>query len=138
MSKQSVLVLGDTNNLLEKTGDKVRADGYTGLKDGLHTITIHLENFTGRVYLEASLASDPNENDWFPIYLNGAKPYVEYPLDPLNPTGIEGDTFVDAFTFQGNFLWLRARIDKTYIVPLPQTDPEKAELGSIKKILLNH
>jgi hypothetical protein len=54
------------------------------------------------------------------------------------PTGTTGDTGVDAFTFQGNFLFLRAKIDKTYIVPYPSTPSEQALLGSIRKILLNH
>ena len=138
MSKQSILVLSDTFIEMNVTGDKIRADAWFGLKDGLHTVTFHLEDFTGRIYIEASLESDPQENDWFPVFLNGAKSYMEYPLDSLVPTGIQGDTFVDAFTFQGNFLYIRARIDRSYIVPVPSTDAEKSLLGSVKKILLNH
>lgn len=138
MSSASIILLNDTGNELEVTGDKVPADGYYGSSDGLHTITIHLSNFTGRVYLEATLAADPKEEDWFYINLSGGKPYVQYPLSQLNPTGIHGDTGVDAYTFVGNFVYLRARIDKTYIVPAPSSDSEKALLGSITKILLNH
>lgn len=138
MSKQSVVLLGDTFIEQNVTGDAVRADAWFGFKDGIHTVTFHLENFTGRIFIEASLESDPQESDWFAIFLNGSKPYIQYPLDSLNPTGIDGDTFVDAFTFQGNFLWLRARIDRTYFVPAPTTDAEKSLLGSVRKILLNH
>lgn len=138
MSKQSVVLLGDTFIELNVTGDPVRADAWFGYKDGLHTVTFHLENLTGRIFIEASLASDPQENDWFAIFLNGAKAYNQYPLNPLEPTGVSGDTFVDAATFQGNFLWLRARLDRSYVVPVPTTDTEKSLLGSIRKILLNH
>lgn len=138
MSKQSVLMLNDTFIELNVTGDKIRADAWFGLKDGLHTVTFSLENYTGRIFIEASLESDPQENDWFTVFLNGAKPYMEYPLDSLAPTGLSGDTFVDAYTFQGNFLYLRARIDRSYVVPVPTTDSEKSHLGSVKKILLNH
>ena len=138
MSKQSVLMLDDTFIELNVTGDKVRADAFFGLKDGLHTVTFQLENFTGRIFIEASLESDPQEVDWFPVFLNGANAFQEYPLDPLEPTGISGDTFVDAYTFQGNFLFLRARVDRSYIVPVPTTDSEKSLLGSVKRILLNH
>lgn len=138
MSKQSVTVLTDTGYNLNVTSEPARADGYFGYKDGLHSISWTLENFTGRIYLEASLASQPTDNDWFAISLDGCNPYREYPLKPLEPTGSSGDTMVDAYTFQGNFLWVRVRIDRSYIVPQPVTDSEKEQLGSVAKVLLNH
>ena len=130
--------MSDTLIELNVTGDAVRADAWFLNKDGLHTVTFHLENLTGRIFIEASLASVPEENDWFTVNLNGAQPFAQYPLKPLEPTGITGDTFVDAYTFQGNFLWLRARLDRSYVIPVPTTDTEKSLLGSIRKILLNH
>ena len=138
MGKQSVLVLGSTGIEQNVTSDKVRADGWFGQKDGLHSIAWYLEDFTGRILVEASLETDPLESDWFPIQLDGAKSYIEYPEIPTNPSGPHGDTLVDAFTFQGNFLWLRVRIDRSYVVPVPTTDAEKGLLGSVGKVLLNH
>ena len=139
MGKQSIVMLDDTDINLNVTGEALRADAWYGYKDGLHTVAFYLENFTGRIYIEASLASEPTSEDWFPVFLNGAQAYMNYPINPLAPIGgPSGDTFVDAFTFQGNFLWLRARIDRSYVVPVPTTDAEKSALGSVKKILLNH
>lgn len=138
MGKQSVQVLGSTGIEQDVTSDKVRADGFFGQKDGLHSISWVLDDFTGRVFIDATLASDPEEIDWFPIFLNGAREYIEYPLDTINPTGANGDTGVDAVTFQGNFLYIRFKIDRSYVVPVPTTDSEKALLGSIGKVLLNH
>lgn len=137
-AKSSILLLNDTGNELEANGDPVRADGYYSAPDGLHTITIHLANFTGRFYLEGTLETDPSEDDWFYVHLTGGTPYVQYPQDPNNPTGEDGgDTGVDAYTFLGNFVFLRASIDKNYVVPFPTDDSEKALLGSIRKVLLN-
>lgn len=138
MSFQSVQVLGDTQVELNVTSDKVRADGWYGQKDGLHTISFYLDDFTGRIYLEASLATDPEESDWFDIFLNGGNSYQEYPLTPGAPTGTHGDTLVDAYTFQINALWVRVKIDRSYVMPQPTTDAEKTLLGSVSKILLNH
>lgn len=138
MSKQSITVLSDTGYNLDVTSDPVRADGYFGLRDGLHSISWTLENFTGRIWLEASLAATPSETDWFPVTLDGCNPYREYPLEPLAPTGSRGDTGVDAYTFQGNFLWIRVRVDRSYVVPQPVTDSEKEQLGSVARVLLNH
>lgn len=138
MSKQSVVVLGDTQVELNITGEKTRADGYFGFKDGLHTVTFHLADFTGRIFIEATLEANPQESDWFSIFLDGSKAYIEYPIKPLEPSGITGDTMVDAFTFQINAIYIRAKIDRSYITPVPTTDAEKSLLGSIRKILLNH
>lgn len=138
MSKQSVEMLGDTGIELVVVGEKIRADGFFGQKDGLHSIAWSLEDFTGRIFIDASLETDPQENDWFPIHLDGSKAYIEYPLISVSPSGANGDTTVDAFTFQGNFLWLRVRIDKTHVRPIPTTDSEKSLLGSVRKVLLNH
>ena len=131
-------MLEDTALELSVTGEKIRADGWFGNKDGLHSVAFYLSNFTGRIFLDASLETEPTSSDWFSIFLDGGNAFIEYPLDFLNPTGTQGDTKVDAVTFQGNFLWLRIRIDKTYIVPTPTTDSEKSLLGSVIKVLLNH
>ncbi len=138
MGKQSVLVLGNTGIEQNVTSDKAKADSFFGQKDGLHTMAWTLEDFTGRVFIDATLALDPEEIDWFPILLNGARAFIEYPLDSINPTGPHGDTGVDAVTFKGNFLFVRFRIDRSFVVPVPTTDAEKGLLGSIDKVLLNH
>lgn len=132
-------MLGDTFLELNVTGEKIRADGFFGQKDGLHSVAFYLQDFTGRVFIEGTLASEPVDGvDWFAIFLDGTNSFIEYPLDLSNPTGVNGDTMVDAFTFQGNFVYLRVRIDRSFVVPIPVTDPEKALLGSIGKVLLNH
>ena len=60
-----------TNKLeMSYTGDKARGDGFYGYADGLHTISFHVNNFTGRIYLEATLMENPTELDWFEIALN--------------------------------------------------------------------
>lgn len=138
MAKVSVQMLGDTQIELNVTGDKVRADGFFGQKDGLHQVAWSLEDFTGRIFLEASLETDPQETDWFTLFLDGSKAFIEYPLIPGDPSGAKGDTLVDSFTFQGNFIWLRVRIDREYIRPVPTTDIDKSLLGSVRKVLLNH
>jgi len=138
MAKVSTLMLGDTQLELDVTGDKIRADGFFGQKDGLHTVAWFLEDFTGRIFLEASLESDPQDDDWFSVFLDGSKAFIEYPLISGSPTGAKGDTLVDAFTFMGNFIYLRVRIDRSFIRPFPTTDVEKSLLGSVKKVLLNH
>ena len=76
--KTSELLLSNTSNQVSVTGEKIRADGWYGSKDGLHTIQITTANFRGRIAIQASLASSPQEDDWFFINLAGSNQYLIY------------------------------------------------------------
>jgi len=151
--QNSIVLLPDTSGLFEVTGDPVKADAYFGNPDGLHTIAIYLQNFIGRIFIEASLEKAPTSTDWFPIHLAGSIPYLEFLIGdsvsnvPANigegaTTGKDG---VIGFTFQGNFLWIRARLDRSFFPNPPSPSnisgdlsAEIANFGVIRKILLNH
>ena len=137
MSVQSFELLSDTSGQLNMVGPAVKADGFYGFSDGLHTISVKLSNFTGRVYIEATLELVPDCDDWFPIMLDSDNPYIEYPIDPHMTTDTKGDTGMDSFVIEGNFVFVRARINRDYVVPVPVTDQDLADLGSITRILMN-
>jgi hypothetical protein len=98
-----------------------RGDGYYGYRDGHHTLAVTFQNFIGRIQIEATLDIEPTEADWFPIWLTGTAPYKQY---NTNKTGSE------AFTFQGNFVFLRFRKMRSYL-----TDTLPA--GDISKVMLS-
>jgi hypothetical protein len=137
MSKSSVSILQNTQGLLNVTGEPVRADGWYGHSDGLHTVAIYLNNFQGRIYFEASISPQPIEEDWFPISVNGSK-YLSFPEDPLSPTGVLGDSGTIGFNLIGNFTWLRARVDRSYIAPEPTDQSQIDALGYVDRVLLNN
>jgi hypothetical protein len=134
---ESVTLLGSTQGQMNMTGDAVKADGWYSFIDGLHTIAIYVQNFTGRVSVQASLALEPQEQDWFDIQLTSSTSYVEFPLVPNNPTGQNGgDTGCSAYTFKVNALWLRARMDREYLGA--NNDPDTiSQLGVVSQILLS-
>jgi len=142
MSRRSINMLDNTSNKFEVTGPAVRADSYFGYTDGLHTVSVHYSNFTGRLKLQGTLSMEPTEDDWFDIHLSGGaeEPYVQYPKDPAKPTSSTngqsyiGDTGVDAFTFVGNFTHLRSKVEREY---LGQVDIENQGLGVVDKVLLS-
>jgi len=119
------------------TGPKTPGAGYTNTVGNNHTISAYLANFVGRLYIDGSLATDPQAADWFPIPLTlDLLPYQQFPKDPANPTsGDLGDTGIATYSFSGNFIWVRARIDRSYLSNQP-LDP--AYIGSITQILLNY
>ena len=134
MSATSVTVLINQNSL-SYSSDKVKADGYYGRTDGLHTVSSSITNFQGRIHLEGSLATEPTEDDWFPIYLTSGNSFRQYPVTsaPSGSNGL-GDTTTEAWTFRANILWLRARVDRYY---LNAGSYDNAQHGTVDKILLN-
>ena len=91
---------------LTYTSEKVKGDGYYGYADGLHTMSFHFKNFVGRIWVHATLVDDPAETDWFPISLDTNTDYYQYTTQTSGTVGT---------TFQGNFVWLRVKIDRDYI-----------------------
>tara|TARA_A100000172_G_scaffold31523_1_gene18757 strand:- start:1284 stop:1634 length:351 start_codon:yes stop_codon:yes gene_type:complete len=92
--------------------EKVKADGYYGNSDGLHTVAyICSSDFVGTIKMQGSLATDPdNAVDWFDI----------------DGTSVgDGASVVSTqyINFTGNFVWVRASTT--------------VETGSVTKIQLN-
>ena len=105
------------------TGDKARGDGFYGYSDGLHTVSFHVNNFTGRIWLQATLLESPTEADWFNIALSSGSAYLPY----------DAQSTTYGVTFTGNFVYVRARIDRSYLVD--QTYDASTH-GVVNKIVL--
>lgn len=137
MSKNSVTILQNTQGLLNVTGEPARADGWYGYSDGLHTVAIYLNEFQGRIMFQASISTQPLEEDWFPIQIENQN-YLSFPLDPMAPTGTSGDSGTLGFNIKGNFTWLRVKVDRSYLVPQPSDQAQIDGLGYVDKVLLNN
>lgn len=132
MLKPATTLLNGDPAQLNQTGTAQRAAGYysTAANGGWHTVSADLVDFTGRIYIEATLVAVPTEADWFPVQLSGTLPYAQYPANPAAPTGGHGDTVTDGWTFRGNFVWVRARVDRSYLV-------DTTHVGNARKILMS-
>lgn len=75
-------------------GDKKEAAGYYIANKNLQTLTWNLTNVTGTVLVQASLATDPQESDWFAVY--------SLPCNGLTQTSF--------YNLTGNFVWIRAAV----------------------------
>lgn len=94
--------------------DPFKGDGYYGRSDGFHTVQYTLAGFLGTVSIQATLAVEPTESDWFTVYSS------TYSL-----VNNEGETGSHIVNFTGNYVWIRANISNW-------TD------GTINSIKLNH
>lgn len=132
---ESLVLLPTTSGKVNVTGEKQKGAGYTNFLGGSHTVALTLTNFTGRILIQASLADNPVEQDWFPVYLQSDLPYVQFPRDLFNPSGLfGGDTGTFAYTFVGNYVWVRAVVSRDYLTPAPIDD---STVGSVSEVLLN-
>ena len=100
------------DSLVTITGDKFKGDGYYGWGDGLHTVSYQLTSFVGDIRIQATLAADPIDSDWFDV--DGTS--IGNDATPL--------TTVQIINFIGNFVWVRAVANYT--------------AGTINTILYNH
>lgn len=135
-------------SVIDFTGEKARAAGWYGHTQGLHTVAISVHNFQGRITLQGSQVLNPSEADWFTIALPAdypAKPYIEFPrsLISKNLNTPKGETSTIGFSFRINCLWLRAKIERAYLLPvhLPTyaglTADNISWLGNVDSILVN-
>ena len=132
----SITLLESTTLQVNVSGDKQKGAGYSNTIGCNHTVSIATINLIGRVFIEGSLASDPSEADWFPIQLIPGQDYIQFPADPRAPTGASGgDSSVVAYNFSGNYIWIRARLNRDYLVPYPM---DTSFVGAIKYVLLTY
>ena len=97
----------NNDTLFNSTPEK--GDGYFGAADGLHTVTYTVTpNFAGTLTMQATLATDPIEADWFPV----TDTTVRY-AQPLVPA----TTTTNYVNFTGNFVWVRARVFRSIDQP---------------------
>jgi hypothetical protein len=99
----STTVLVDYPNTATTTlnyiSDKVKGDGYFGNGDGLHTVAYTASRyFHGTVTMQATLASQPIESDWFNVQATSST------YTSLN---VRNTNTVDIYNFNGNFVWVR-------------------------------
>ena len=143
MIRKSVTMMSNTGTEWNKIGEPIRGDAYYGYTDGIHTIQVIYANLVGGFGIQGSLALDPKPEDWFWIKINPwgdvNQPFIPFPVDPYAPTGQNGgDTGSQAFTFIGNFVFLRAVLTRDYLQPSPvNVQWNSWQYGSIDKCLLS-
>lgn len=132
--QKSVVLMSNTAFMYDVIGEAFRADSWFGYTDGLHTVSVAYGNFHGNFHVQGSLSTDPNdESSWFEIDINSTDnriPYIEF----------NGESGTNAFSFVGNFTFIRAvmtRSDRDDLDPDPMNPAHTNEnQGFIEKALL--
>jgi hypothetical protein len=148
MSRTSYILLSAMPSVVDYTGIPVKAAGWYGHTKGLHTISICVHSFQGRISIQGSQALNPTDNDWFSVPYPSpyTLPYIQYPrpVPQLNPNTRNGETSTFGFNFNVNCLWLRATVTRDYLFPVnipfyASTDCNNiAWLGAVDTIIVNY
>ena len=131
LNRKYAVLLSGTGTEMSKFSTEVKGDSYYGYTDGLHTIQVTYSQFIGRLRLQCTLAVEPTENDWFDIQpdnTNGRRfnenGYVQFNADnPANGS--------EAYTFEGNFAWVRVYMDRTHMGDSTTYDDSYGQLSRV-------
>jgi hypothetical protein len=93
----------------------IKGDGYFGGSDGFHTVQIDINQFIGTLEMQGSLASSPQDSDWFSIELGTNTMSVDTTglLTEENISNVEyttATTNIKSYNFTGNYVWIRAKV----------------------------
>lgn len=93
-----------TNQTLVYKSIPAKGDGYFGNSDGLHTVMYTYDsNFIGTITMQASLATNPIESDWFDI----VDTTEEQTSGSVFYNNADVTTTSKYYNFTGNFVWVR-------------------------------
>lgn len=134
INRRSINMLESSGTTMNQYSTEVKGDNYYGYSDGYHTVQVIYSQFVGRLRIQASLSLEPSSTDWFDIVPSttagtefNSLGYVQFNSnDPANRA--------EAYTFQGNFTWVRVYMDREHVGDGTTYD---SSYGQISKVVLS-
>jgi hypothetical protein len=118
--RRTLEMLGNSGSNMNSTGEKIKADSYFGYTDGIHSVSVKLNAFKGKIKLQGTLSLSPATADWGDVKL------IEK---------ASASTGTEIHTFKGNYVYLRAVLDRSGVGDGSTYD---TSYGSISQILLSN
>jgi len=127
MSRQSIVILNGSPPKSSFTSEPVRIDEWYTSPDHVVSFAVVSSMFAGRVFLEASIKLKPTENDWVKLWTK------EYPSGEF----FARETSTVGGNFTGRFVWIRVRIDRSYLLAEDAAPSILGMYGLIDRVLVN-
>ncbi len=134
INRRSVTIMSATGTEMNKYSETVKGDSYYGYTDGFHTIQVTYNQYVGRLRLQGTLSLNPTSSDWFDVIATttsgtswNSSGYVQFNAN--NPADLS-----EAYSFQGNFTYLRVYMDREHIGDGETYDPS---YGQISRVILS-
>lgn len=141
INRRSMIMFDASGTDMNKYGTEIKGDAYYGYSDGYHTLQVTYAEFVGRFRIQCTLSLEPTSADWFDlvpdttIYGSLTDQAVAY-----NPDGYiqfnanDPATGSAAYTFQGNFTYVRCYMDREHIGDGATYD---SSYGQISRVILS-
>jgi hypothetical protein len=104
-----------TGTDMNKYSETVKGDSYYGFTDGLHTIQVTYNQFVGRLRVQCTLSLTPTDTDWFDIVPTTTSGSSWNPAGYIQFNANNPADFSEAYTFQGNFTFIRIYMDREHV-----------------------
>lgn len=136
INRRSVTLTGATGTAMNKYTDNIKGDSYYGYTDGIHTLQVMYSNYVGRFHIQATLAVTPAETDWFDVIVStseglysGSSAWNDAGYIQFNANAPGAKT--EAYTFRGNYTWIRCYMDREHISDGTTYDPSYGQINNI-------
>ena len=117
-----VTLLTNTMDNMSIAGTPYQTESWHGYGLIVNTVSIRILNFIGTVVIEGSIADYPTENDWASVF---EKTYSIKTSETIGRT------------FEGNWLWIRARLDRSSLFA-PTVGNVAAMYGCIDNVVIDN
>lgn len=115
-NRRSLTILGASGTDMNKYSEIIKGDSYYGYTDGLHTLQVSYNEYVGRFRIQATLSLTPTDTDFFDIVPSTSLSGVTYNSEGFIQYNANApSTGSDAYTFQGNFSFLRVYVDREHV-----------------------
>ena len=72
VNRRSVTMMSASGTEMNKYSNPVKGDSYYGYTDGIHTMQVTYNQFVGRIRIQATLALEPTESDYFDLVVTSS------------------------------------------------------------------
>jgi len=132
VNRRSVTILSNSGTEMNKYSEVVRGDSFYGYSDGLHTIQTIYNEFIGRFRIQGTLSLDPVDPDhWFDIIPEKTSGKAWNTAGFIQFNADKPASGSEAYTFQGNFTYLRTYLDRRHIGDGLAYDPSYGQILSV-------
>lgn len=115
INRRSVTIMSASSTDMNKYSETVKGDSYYGFTDGLHTIQVTYNQYVGRLRIQGTLSLTPADTDWFDIIPSTTAGSFWNPAGYIQFNVNEPADLSEAYTFQGNFTFIRVYMDREHV-----------------------
>lgn len=134
INRRSIQMLGATGTDMNKYSEAVKGDSYYGYTDGLHTLQVSYNEYVGRFRIQATLSLNPGAGDWFDIIPEASIGATWNSSGYIQFNANDPATGSDAYTFRGNFAYVRVYMDREHVGDGATYD---SSYGQISRVILS-